>query len=175
MNSHGAQALRQVDRVEQLCDFVEHSAMKAAVAQVPRPLPSALNALGFDIALWVGFGTVGLWAALDAFAERVGISRTCPICRGNHCIFGRFSYVQSSDADSLKELEDLRHLYAHNFAGEADNVYFNRKQPRHALKSGVHVTLTCGASFGGGGTVQLDPSHLRHYAGVARRVLEQCP
>ena len=31
---------------------------------------------------------------------------------------------------SLKELEAFRHLYAHNYAGEADDVYFCHS-PRH--------------------------------------------
>jgi phosphate/sulfate permease len=34
---------------------------------------------------------------------------------------------------SLGELEDLRQLYAHNYAGEADDVYFERR--RHVLAS----------------------------------------
>ena len=54
----------------------------------------------------------------------------------------------SGDSTSLGELEDLRHLYAHNHAGDADDVYFDPKRPRHVLAPS-DVMLTCGAAFNG--------------------------
>jgi hypothetical protein len=63
-------ALGMVRRVEQMCDFIEHPAIKAAAAgATPVTMPPEVGALGFDIPFWAGFGTVGLWAALDALRE----------------------------------------------------------------------------------------------------------
>jgi len=163
-------ALGMVRRVEQMCDFIEHPAIKAAAAgATPVTMPPEVGALGFDIPFWAGFGTVGLWAALDAFSERAGLGGgTCDTCKRN-CIMARFSScVQDEDRVSLGELEDLRQLYAHNYAGEADDVYFERR--RHVLAPS-RIELTCGAEFNGR-QARLDLSYLRAYCGIARRVLE---
>ena len=71
IDTNPARALNVVKRVVEMCDFIEHPAIKETIEQkmVPRPLPPAVNAV-VDISVWVGLGTVGLWAALDAFAER---------------------------------------------------------------------------------------------------------
>lgn len=70
-----ARALSVVGRVEMMCDFIEHPEIKTAVEQaVPVPMPRAPGALGFDIPLWVGLGTVGLWAALDGFSVKASRS-----------------------------------------------------------------------------------------------------
>jgi len=78
-------ALGMVRRVEQMCDFIEHPAIKAAAAgATPVTMPPEVGALGFDIPFWAGFGTVGLWAALDAFSERAGLGGgTCDTCKRN--------------------------------------------------------------------------------------------
>src|SRR5947209_14097115 len=128
-------ALGMVRRVEQMCEFIEHPAIKAAAAgATPVTMPREVGALGFDIPFWAGLGTVSLWAALDAFSERAGLGggATCGTCKSRNCIVARFSRVQGTDRASLGELEDLRHLYAHNYAGEADDKYFGQK-PRHVL------------------------------------------
>lgn len=115
----------------------------------------------------VGLGTVGLWAALDGFAERAALpASSCPICGGRSCIPARFAnHVQGSEGRSLEELEDLRHLYAHNYAGEADDVYFTR--PRHLLTRNAVADLTCGAQFDGR-RVQLELSHLQFYSSTVK-------
>jgi hypothetical protein len=77
-------------------------------------------------------------------------------------------YTQGNEGQTLEELEDIRHLYAHNFAGEADDEYFARR--RHVLKSGFPVQLTCGAQFDGR-RLQLDLPHLREYSRTVKRVL----
>jgi len=120
----------------------------------------------------VGLGTVGLWAALDGFAERAALpASSCPICGGRSCIPARFAnHVQGSEGRSLEELEDLRHLYAHNYAGEADDVYFTR--PRHLLTRNAVADLTCGAQFDGR-RVQLELSHLQFYSSTVKSVLER--
>jgi hypothetical protein len=137
-------------------------------------MPRLPGALGFDIALWVGLGTVGVWAALDAFAERAGLTRSqCLTCKRRGCISPRFArYTQGNEGQSLKELEDLRHLYAHNCAGEADAEYFKYK--RHSLVRDVTTQLTCGAQFDGR-QLSLDLLHLRKYASTAQSVLERFP
>ena len=91
-----------------------------------------------------------------------------------HCMPERFApYIRGNDGQSLKELEDLRHLYAHNYAGEADDVYFCHS-PRHVLKRDVPVQLTCGAQFDGR-RPQLELSHLRWYSCAVQSVLTRVP
>ena len=170
-----ARALNVVVRIEMMCDFIEHPAINTAVEQnVPVSMPRAPGALGFDIPLWVGLGTVGLWAALDAFSERAGLPNPkCTVC-GKRCMPERFAglNMQGTDGASLKELEDLRHLYAHNYAGEADVEYFRRT--RHVLKSDVQAQLTCGAVFDGR-RPSLNLPHLRDYSRTVKRVLHRFP
>jgi hypothetical protein len=74
-----------------------------------------------------------------------------------------------ADERALKELEDVRHLFAHNYAGRADAVYF-RKKKRHVLDSGVSVSLSSGAMFDGA-NISLTAAHLRYYAGQSREVI----
>jgi hypothetical protein len=156
-----------------MCNFLEHPVITTAIEQhVPVSMPRAPGALGFDIPLWVGLGTVGLWAALDAFSERADLPRPrCAVC-GKKCMPARFAAldIQGTDGQSLKELEDLRHLYAHNYAGEADDEYF--RHTRHVLKPDVPVQLTCGATFDGR-RLGLDLSHLRAYSRTVIRVLQR--
>jgi len=72
---------------------------------------------------------IGLWAALDAFHERAALSSThCPVCKTKNCIRSRFEAKSSSaDLTNLGELDDLRHLHAHNYAGEADDKFFGHR------------------------------------------------
>jgi hypothetical protein len=81
-----------VKRVVEMCNFIEHPAIQEAVKtkMVPVSMPSDVNSV-LKISVWVGLGTVGLWAALDAFAERTGFwmapvaprRRPLPYCRGH--------------------------------------------------------------------------------------------
>jgi hypothetical protein len=168
-NTSPTLALQVVQRVERMCGFIGHPAMKAALEQVPVTMPHDLASLGLETPFWVGLGTVALWAALDGFAERRGIKRNCRICKRNLCIWARFDPPASNEGQILKELDDLRHLYAHNYAGEADAEYFARK--RHVFKSSNITQLTCGAVFDGHRT-HLDLTHLRAYSNTVRSVLE---
>ena len=175
-DSNPSTALNIVRRIEMMPEFIEHQAIRAAIDQnVPVCMPRAPGALGFDISLWVGLGTVGLWAALDAFFERAalpGPNSPCTIY-GKRCIAARFApHTQGKEFESLEELEDLRHLYAHNHAGEVDAEY--AKRPRHVLERGTARKLTVGALFDGQ-RIQLDLSHLRAYAQVVRDVLQRFP
>jgi hypothetical protein len=166
-------ALKQIDRIAQLCDFVEHPGIRKAIDDsVPVTMPQDLGSLGFDVHLWVGFAIVGLWAALDAFAERSGFPpSTCAVCGGRNCLSSRLTTIGSMsppDRQTLEELEDLRHLFAHNYAGQADAVYFRR--PRHVLSSGKSVTLSSGAAFDGT-NLTLNQTHLRRYAEQSQQIV----
>ena len=146
---------------------------KTAVEEaVPVTMPPLVGSLGFDIPLWAGLGMVGLWAALDGFAETAGFAKVlCATC-GRNCIPPRFAcYTQGNEGTLLNELEDLRHLYAHNYAsGEADQDYFKRK--RHVLKCGKEKQSTCGAKFDGR-RIALDLPSLRMYSRIVRVILER--
>jgi hypothetical protein len=143
--------LKQIDRIAQLCDFVDHPGMKKAVDDsVPVTMPHDLGSLGFDIHLWVGFAIVGLWAALDAFAERANIPNlSCQTC-GRKCLSARFmgtGRINAAGDQALRELEDVRHLFAHNYAGQADAVGFRSRGstrvpsgPRIAAPAGLHTS-----------------------------------
>ena len=78
-------------------------------------------------------------------------------------------YIHDKEQQTLQELEDLRHLYAHNFAGEADDVYFRFRAGRHILKPDVPIELSCGALFNGR-QVALKLPDLRMYSDVVQRV-----
>jgi hypothetical protein len=158
-----------VKRIAMMCDFLENPIIMQAIENgVPVTMPRLPGALGFDIPLWVGLGMVGLWSALDAFSERAAIPRTeCAICN-RVCIRGRFGpYVQDNEESILGELDDFRHLYAHNFGGMADAVYFDKKKKRHVLKLD-----TCGAQINGQ-QLQLDLPQLRFYSKTVQHVLER--
>ena len=165
-----AQALSQVQRIAQLYDFVTHPAIEgAALNQIPVSMPRARGSLGFDDALWAGMGIVGLWAAMDALAERASLKKKCNTC-GLKCIGAAFEPYAGAEQASLDELEDLRHLYAHNFAGHADELYFKRR--RHILRRGDQGQLSCNALFDNGRVV-LQMSHLPFYADAAKCVIER--
>jgi len=198
-----ARAIDQVRRIEGMCDFLECQPIKDAVEQsIPVTMPADAGSLGLDIPLWVGLGMVGLWAALDAFAERAGLQSKCSTC-GMKCIVTAYtSKFKGTDGQSFAELEDLRHLYAHNYAGAADDEFFKRPRRRHVLKRGVCVQLSCGAIFDGwrlsladgiprpdltrwsphtvyqprlSPPIALNLSHLRMYSRTVLSVLERFP
>jgi len=157
-------ALDVVSRVVEMCNFIEHPAIQKTVKTKmvpPGSMPSDLNSI-LKIQNWVGLGMVGLWASLDAFAERKGLTGSYPT---KFC-------CQGTEAQSLNELDDIRNLYAHNYAGEADAKYFNRT--RRVLCCGTPTKLTCGAKFDGH-RLSLDLQHLRWYAQTVRTVLERFP
>jgi hypothetical protein len=166
-------AVSQITRIEQLCDFLDHPGLDAAIkCSVPVSMPQSEGSLGFDTPLWIGLGLVGLWSALDAYAERSGYSRTpCETC-GRNCLPGRLASTGRLDRTSqqvLGELEDIRHLFAHNFAGHADSTYFSKKQ-RHYLCDGSPVRFLSEATFDGT-NIALTAKHLRFYAGQSRKIL----
>jgi hypothetical protein len=165
-DTNPARALDQVKRIVELCDFIEHPAIQEAIEQkiVPVTMPRVPNAV-VDMSVWVGLGIVGLWAALDAFADRAELKGSFP--KQFRC--------QGDEGQSLMELEDIRHLYAHNYAGEADDEYFGAKYKRHVLRRGGAPTLlTCGAQFDGH-RLSLELTHLRYYANTAQSVLGRFP
>jgi hypothetical protein len=149
-----------------LCDFLEHpSLVIAAQSASPVTMPPTVGSMGFDIPIWLGLGTVGLWSALDAYLERSGIGGgNCGVCGGRHCIYGRLANHQMASSiplHALEELEDLRHLFAHNFAGQADAGFMGRK--RHVLAGQQPIALSCGQSFSGQ-SLMLEPAALKYYS-----------
>ena len=178
-----AKAVDVVNRIEKMCDFFENSAVSKAIEDnVPfTNMRRGPGSFGFEIPLWVGLGVVGLWAALDAFSDRATLPKTkCPVCGRKSCIHNRLkSRTHGTEGPSLGEVEDLRHLYAHNYAGEADNGYFldattGKPRSRHILVQGVPCSLTSGGHFDGY-RVQLELPHLRAYSQSLRGLLERIP
>jgi len=163
-------ALEQIRAIEGMCDFFEIAAVRNTIKEiVPATLPPDVAAL-VNIPTWVGLGTVGLWAALDGLAYRAELKPAFKCTCGIRCMRALFQrYAEGAAADSLGELDDLRHLYAHNFAGDVDETYLKHVK-RHVLSR--PVMLTCGAYFNGH-KVQLDLTHLRAYSGTVRSVLEK--
>ena len=173
MSAAFALAISQVERIAQLADFFDHPALSAAVAaNVPVTMPQSIGSLGCDIPLCVGLGLVGVWAALDAYAERTAFPRIkCGVCKRSGCLFGRLANTGKLSALQhalLQEVEDLRHLYAHNFAGQADSLYFSKS--RHVLHAGQTGTLSSGVVFDGA-SGRLSVAQLRYYAVGARGVV----
>jgi hypothetical protein len=140
-----------------MCNFLKNPIITQAIENgVPVTTPRLPGALGFDVPLWVGFGMVGIWAALDALAERAGLpGANCELCQGRTCIRARFDdrLQDNEERSSFAEIEDIRHLYAHNFAGHADEQYFSR--PRHVLARGTQTELASGAEFNGERSVKI--------------------
>lgn len=173
MSTSYSLAVNQVERIAQLCDFLEQPALLEVIKiSIPVTMPADIGSLGFDTGLWVGFGLVGLWSALDAFAERSRIQNfRCAVCKRKGCLASRLTNTGKVDATAvviLRELEDLRHLFAHNFAGHADQAYFGMR--RHAFQSSHPTTLSSGAAFDGS-RVNLSAHHLHYYAKQSRAVL----
>ncbi len=168
------QGLSQVNLIARACDFLEHPAIReAAEKAVPCTMPQTVGGFGFDVPLWMGLGVVGLWSALDAYAERAALVKApCPAC-GARCLVSRFTSsgkLTGSVATAVAEIDDLRHLFAHNFAGDADELYFSLKHPRHVLRLGTPLTLSSGAEFNGRRVV-LQVGQLRYYADRATELL----
>jgi hypothetical protein len=166
-------AMSQIDKIDQLCDFIDSPGVKAVVASsVPVSMPPDVGSLGFDTRLWVGLGIVGLWSALDAIAERANLARAkCKTC-GRYCLptcMMNTGKINAAPGAALDELEDVRNLFAHNFAGQTDAVYFDPKRKRHVLASGTPVSLSSGARFDGTYLV-LNTTHLRYYAEQSRQI-----
>ena len=167
MSENAARALAQIGIVAKLLDFVSHPALNLARDQIPTNVPASLGALGFDEPVWAGLGMVGLWAALDVFAERSGLKaarKPLPDCLK---LTGKLS---SHDVKVTGEIEDLRNLFAHNFAGHADLVYFKFKK-RYALQQGSAMELSSKATFDGE-CVSLNAAHLHYYAEAASAIVK---
>jgi hypothetical protein len=139
---------------------------------VPVTMPPLPGSMGFYVPIWVGLGIVGIWASLDALSERAKLrGARCAKC-GRRCVPARFTdYVQDKELEVLEELDDLRHLYAHNYAGDADDRYFKIRS-RHVLASGAPVSMSCGATFNGR-HVDLDLHHLRAYSQSVQKILRR--
>ena len=165
------QAIEVIRQIGMAHDFFEHPNIKKCIEDsIPfTGIVRERGALGFNTPLWVGLGIVGIWAALDAFAER-GAQR-CASCDRSSCIQERFRFrALGNEEIILGELDDFRHLYAHNCAGRTDATYFTKK--RHVLAEGATAQLTCGAQFNGE-QLHLQIPQLKYYASAAQSLLER--
>jgi hypothetical protein len=160
-------ALNQVERIRLLCDFLEVQQLK----RVPVTMPPTLEARGFDISLWLGLGMVGIGSAMHAYIERVGIAKSPCFRCGMKCLASCLiaNGVQATRLQlAAYEIDDVRHLFAHNFDGHADGRYFVRT--RHVLIAGKPARLSSGARFDGI-NLRLDIPHLRYYSEHADEIL----
>jgi hypothetical protein len=150
----------------QLATLESFKHVESNLPDPPVTMPQGrLAAAGADPALWYGLGIVGVWAVMDAFADRKGEPK------GN--LSQRFGDKGDATRSAvLDELDDLRNLFAHNFAGVADHRYVSDRR-RLRLKSSTGYVLSCGLHFSGltDERVRLTLSHFLHYIEHARAIL----
>src|SRR5690349_10678700 len=91
-------AINQVSQIESLCRFLENPDTQRAVdIVVPVCMPRDIGSLGFDVPVFASLGIVGLWAALDAYAERAGLGKQkCGVC-GSACLEARYDPTNKLD------------------------------------------------------------------------------
>lgn len=159
--TRSSQALRQLDQIESFCDLCDRLPMP------PVTLPAdAVRAAGLDPDIWHGLGIVGLWATIDAFAESTQPKKV------SGRLVDRLSPELPSKLDQIaKELDDMRNLYAHNFAGVADDTYFKPQFTRNCFKASIPYTLTSGNRFDGQ-QLTLTLNDLKHYIQHTREILK---
>lgn len=157
------QALTQVRQIETFCDFCD----RLPLPPVTMP-PDAVRAAGLDPDIWHGLGIVGLWATLDAFMERRHQRPS-----GTGWADWLTSSLPSHLADAVRELDDMRHLYAHNFGGVADATYFQHRQ-RNVFKPKPKVPYRLSSGTGSsfdGQRLTLTRDDLRFYIAKIRAIL----
>jgi hypothetical protein len=150
--------------MNQLARLESFGSVQASLPQPPVSMPpDPFRAAGIDPGLWSGLGIVGIWAAMDALGERAN--------RPKGGLLQRFGGPRKYD-NALEELDDLRNLFAHNFAGIADREYLDHPK-RRRLKLGFPCTLGCGYQFQGldGEQITLTLHHLAYYIEKARQIL----
>lgn len=155
-------ALLQLSRLESFANA------EGSLPYPPFPMPQdRLRAAGIDPDLWYGLGIVGAWAAMDAFGERKGL----PDGQLRRRFGGKV--LDAEQRRVLEELDDLRNLFAHNFAGVADHDYLKDRRRVRLKELKTPYTLTCGYQFSGvsGERVALNLTHFRHYIEQARAIL----
>jgi hypothetical protein len=101
-----SQAQEQLTQIESLC--------RLPMPPVTMP-PDALGAAGIE-RIWLGLGFVGIWAAIDAFRERRQPNSQSSAIETE---LGGQPHLERC----WKEIEDLRHLYAHHFGAVAEGLY----------------------------------------------------
>lgn len=174
MNANIGIALYQLHSIAGVCNFLESPQIHTVRNSYPVTVPPDLGSGGFETGLWLGLGMVGIWAAMDAHAERAQLPKSrCQRCQ-RECGVSPFTTAATLPQNlevAMYELEDVRNLYAHNFAGRADAQYFGPKRSRHVITANVPATLSSGALFDGT-TLTLGIPHLRFYAARATDVLQ---
>jgi hypothetical protein len=156
------QALAQLDQINSFCTFCAvleaedterrlrvHPAYQSmshqAIPGIPPPEisgPDPLQRRTLDPDIWHGLGIVGVWAAIDAFRERKNRSSSSEV---HNALTAHAPHL----LDTWGDVCDLRHLFAHKFAGQADDYYWYYDGPGHAsprphyhFSQGATVSLT---------------------------------
>jgi hypothetical protein len=157
------------DAINQLAKLESFANVEDNLKDPPVSMPQdRMRAAGIDPDLWCGLGIVGVWAAVDAFGERRFPS--IPMRSG---LLRLVKHVAKGQDKILAELDDLRSLFAHNFAGIADHKYLSDKR-RLSLKLDTPYHLSCGYQFNGqqDERITLTLSDLKYYITEAREILE---
>jgi hypothetical protein len=153
------QALKQIDDLDRVANLV--NVLKPPPLTMPQ---DTIRSAGLEPGLIHGLCIVGLWAAIDAFLERVG--------HGGRSLPERLSERVSSELVSAsKEIEDIRHLYAHNFGGLVDDRYLTSRR-RYVLISRRPLVLSSGATYDGR-HLRIDATHFLWYVAQSRAIVEQ--
>ena len=163
MDGYGL-ALHQLSRLESF-ENVESNLADPPVSM----LQDRIRAAGVDPDLWYGLGIVGVWAAIDAFVERMIPEQPKKPKQRQEWLKSR---LDTTEYTAFLELDDLRNLFAHNFAGVVDQTYLDHPR-RHYLKLGADCKLDCGYQFKGlaGERVALTLAHFKHYIAQARDIV----
>ena len=153
--------------LDQIVLIEGYSCLYEKLPEVPRTsMPDdRLGAAGSPAHVFVGLGLVGVWAAIHAYLERT--EKT--YADGVKALAGT-----PEQAQRMGEIEDIRNLYAHNFAGLADDLYWRdtKGKPRHrwVFREGDRSSLPGGGHFDG--ELHTSIQDLRTYVQEARRIIE---
>jgi hypothetical protein len=158
-----AKARQQMDLLERICTFGANLPLPpVSVPQDP------VGASGLDVAIFLGLGVVGVWAAVDAYRARKKITPNVETALRN------LGPPGTALLDAWIEIEDLRDLHAHNFAGEADATFFGVSRAHGLGRRSFHQAqpsvLLSGAAFDGE-RVLLRVDHLNWYISQGRAIL----
>ncbi len=117
--------------------------------------------------IWAGLGIVGIWAALDAYGDAAG--------RKGGSLYKKFrTTVDPVAQTTLRELDDLRNLFAHNIAGVSGRAFFARKKQDRLICEGKRYEFTGGCHFTGvrDSRIVVKLDHFASYLTSAENILD---
>lgn len=128
---------------EQIAHIERFANLEQQLCEVPVTMPpDRIAAAGSEAHIFVGLGVVGLWAVIDAYCERKWQKKV------------KVKGKLSGDLQTRwSEIDDMRNLYAHNFAGVADSPYWQcpngNARSRGVFQKGIRYDLAGGGWFDG--------------------------